>query len=177
MGEFWRLVGATILGALISFGTTFFFERRKEERAERAEEQARERQLRQAVRLVWGELLDSSVMVDTAIEYKEWWSNPPHDVTQRLWIANQATLAALIDDEEIWATLGMTYFWVTNFNVWLSMARDGRESFSDRKQVVREPISDLTITATWEKELNSLAEEIRYAMEALKPIVNAEASS
>ena len=54
MGEFWRLVGATILGALISFGTTFFFERRKEQRAEHAEAQRRSEELRQATRLVLG---------------------------------------------------------------------------------------------------------------------------
>jgi hypothetical protein len=37
VGEFWRLAGAALLGAVISCGTTLYVERRKERRAERQE--------------------------------------------------------------------------------------------------------------------------------------------
>jgi hypothetical protein len=42
VGEFWRLAGAALLGAVISCGTTLYVERRKERRAERQEAQQRD---------------------------------------------------------------------------------------------------------------------------------------
>jgi hypothetical protein len=72
VGEFWRLVGATILGALISFGTTFFFERRKEQRTEAVEKEARARLLRQAERLVSEELFNISSEIEQTLEDRQW---------------------------------------------------------------------------------------------------------
>lgn len=116
MGEFSRTVAAIVVGALISFGTTFYFDRRKEQRAERQEAKERERQLRQAARLVWGELLDISVAIDGALDNEEWWSTPPHDLSSKLWSDHRATLAALLEDEYLWSDLIAAYSSVAYFS-------------------------------------------------------------
>jgi hypothetical protein len=51
VGEFLRLAAAGLLGAMITFATTLYFERRKEQRAERQEAQDLARQQRQVLRL------------------------------------------------------------------------------------------------------------------------------
>jgi hypothetical protein len=70
VGEFLRLAGAALLGAMISFGTTLYFERRKERRAERQEAQEHARQRRQALRLVWSELNEMHAAIDVALAKK-----------------------------------------------------------------------------------------------------------
>ena len=85
MGEFFRLAGAALLGATISFGTTLYFERRKERRAECQEAQEHARQRRQALRLVWSELHQMCAAIDLALTKQHWWTDPPHDLPQQLW--------------------------------------------------------------------------------------------
>ena len=86
MGEFLRLVAATLLGALISFGTTYYFERRKERATQMVTIRQEQRQLQQAARLVMDELEANSGILFTASEDSQWWSNPPRDLSQRLWL-------------------------------------------------------------------------------------------
>lgn len=169
MGEFLRLVAATLLGALISFGTTYYFERRKERAAQIVTMRQDQRQLQQASRLVMDELQANSGMLRSASEDNQWWSSPPRDLSQRLWLEYQATLAALAG-EEAWDTLSLTYFFQTQFNVSLSMAREGEDGYGPLTSVehVLEPITDIEMTEAWRTEVDSLLEEIERAESALR---------
>jgi hypothetical protein len=102
MGEFFRLVAATILGALISFGTTFDFDRRKEHREQSILNAEHSRRLRQAARLVWDELVNASVLLDAAQSNGKWWTDPPYDLNQEMWAAHGPTLAELVEDQNLW---------------------------------------------------------------------------
>jgi hypothetical protein len=116
MGEFWRLVAATVLGALISFGATFYFERRKEQRAEQAEEQRRRKELRRATRLVLDELRASLLLLERAVAGQQWWSNPPHDLEQYAWLEYRATLALEIEEEVEWGRIIAAYVEIGDLN-------------------------------------------------------------
>jgi hypothetical protein len=160
VGEFIRLTAATLLGALISFGTTFYFERRKELRSERQEARERDRQLRQAARLVWGELLDIATAIESALDGEEWWTSPPHDLSHQLWTDHRATIAALLEDENLWETLVTAYSSVADFNVALAMGREGKEA----------PITGSSVSSGWQGLLEEVLKPVRPAIDALRPI-------
>ena len=166
MDEFWRLVGATVLGALISFGTIFFFERRREERTEAAEKQQSALQLRQAIRLVEEELLDITLTIDTACDNGAWWSSPPYQLRQVLWTEHRAALAYLLDDREVWDYLTTASTEITKFNARLKAASDGREIISDIGTRL-DPISRYDITDAWDQELRHLNGPIQHVFEKL----------
>jgi hypothetical protein len=85
VGEFWRLVGAILLGALISFGTTLYFEWRKERRADKKEKHETERRLLQAGRLVYEELNNAWIVLNQASDIELWWSDPPYALESSAW--------------------------------------------------------------------------------------------
>ena len=168
MGEFFRTVGAIVLGALISFGTTFYFERRKEQRAEHQEAKERDRQLRQALRLVWTELTEAYAEIDTALEDKHWWTDPPHDLSQQLWATYRPALAAFLDGHA-WDHVAKAYGEITCFNRYLTIARDGKESIHHGNQYL-EPIDCCDIAEFWQQRLGRTRSPIERAIEALRPI-------
>jgi hypothetical protein len=168
MGEFFRTVGAIVLGALISFGTTFYFERRKEQRAEYQETKERDRQLRQALRLVWTELTHAYDEIDTALEDKHWWTDPPHDLSQQLWATYRPALAAFLDGHA-WDHLADAYGEIACFNRHLTIARDGKDSIHHGNQYL-EPINCCDITEFWQHHLVRTRSPIEQAIEALRPI-------
>jgi hypothetical protein len=176
VGEFWRLVGATLLGALISFGTTFYFERRKEQRAERAEQQERGRQLRQAGRLVYEELNNAWIVLDRTTDTEVWWSDPPHDLESSAWDEYKATLARLLD-KDAWSAVGDAYSSMAEFNMRLAMGREGKEVPSpvldpppDEEEgfvSYLEPIRDKFPTSEWALEVLYVFERVDAAMKLL----------
>ena len=80
MSEFLRLFLATTLGAMVSFGTTFYFQRHKEHQEEEQATAAAARELRRALRLVSDELLDNLATIAVAREAEIWWALPPADL-------------------------------------------------------------------------------------------------
>jgi hypothetical protein len=99
MGEFVRLVVAAMLGAGISFGTTWFFERRREKAAAALAREQVGRELCQASRLVWAELMEIGVDLHDALERHVWWSVPPRALPTEAWRDHRTTLAAHLDTE------------------------------------------------------------------------------
>jgi hypothetical protein len=169
VGEFIRLTAATILGALISFGTTFFFERRKEQRTEQAERHQDERQLRQALRLVWEELIDTSCELDAAVENGHWWSDPPHDLKTQRWDTYGPILAALID-EGSWSGLTYAYATISDFNVSLAMARNGKEIADTITGANRGAIDGSVMSEAWRESINRAHTTIWWGIETLRPL-------
>jgi hypothetical protein len=170
MGEFIRLTAATLLGALISFGTTYYFERRKEQRTERQAKQETDRQLRQALRLVRDELIDASEEIQTARDSHLWWSSPPHDLRLSLWTEHRATLAALLDDHDAWFFITTAYSAIVDFIVTLGMAKEGKAPFS-RVIGTLEPIEGSEISSAWDRELRNLNNVIEQALAPLEGLV------
>lgn len=169
MGEFLRLSGAALLGAMISFATTFYFERRKEQLAERQEAHEHARQQRQALRLVWSELDEMCAAIDVALANKHWWTDPPHNLNQQHWHAYRATLAELLDDHA-WRHLAKAHGKVTAFNGLLAMGRDGKESVHNGNQYI-ELINCCDLTEFWQQQLFNIQDPISWAVEALQPIL------
>ena len=85
MGEFWRLVGATLLGALISFGTTYYFERRKERATQVVTMQQDQRQLQQAARLVMDELQANGGLLDSALHGESCGGQTPRTISRTVY--------------------------------------------------------------------------------------------
>lgn len=168
MGEFWRLVGATILGALISFGTTFFFERRKEQRTEAVEKEARARLLRQAERLVSEELFNISSEIEQTLEDRQWWSNPPFELGQDLWYEYRPVLADLVDHELNGDRITTVYNTIADFNVKLRMAKEGNGRIGALGSKLT-TIDGSQITEDWDEELRRLSNTIEMAFVALHP--------
>jgi hypothetical protein len=108
VGEFLRFVVAILVGALISFGTTLYFERRKERRADRLDREGRERELRQAGRLVYEELNNAWIVLNQTTDTELWWSSPPYDLDSSAWHEHKATLARLLD-KDTWSAVGEAY--------------------------------------------------------------------
>jgi hypothetical protein len=175
MGEFIRLTAATLLGALISFGTTFYFERRKEQRGERLEARERDRQLQQAIRLVLRELVEASLSIDGALEEEHWWSDPPHDLNQRLWLEYRPVLAALLDTDG-WDQVVMAHDGIACFNVLLATARDNKDSIHHGNQHV-EPLDCCDISEFWQRRLVETRTPIEEAIDSLRPLRRAPAQS
>jgi hypothetical protein len=175
VGEFLRLVAATLLGALISFGTTYYFERRKERATQMVTMRQDQRKLQLAARLVRDELQANGAILFSAADDNQWWSYPPHDVSQRLWLEYQATLAALVG-QKTWDTLSLTYSFQTQFNVSLSMAREGKEGYGlhTTEKHVLEPITDLVMTEAWRMEVEGLVQEIGRADDALGSVTSTD---
>jgi hypothetical protein len=168
MGEFFRTAGAIVLGALISFGTTFYFERRKEQRTEHQDAKERDRQLRQALRLVWTELTEAYAEIHTALDDKHWWTDPPHDLSQQLWTAYRPALAAFLDGHA-WDHLAEAYGEIACFNRRLAIGRDGKNSIHHGNQYL-EPIDCCNLTEFWQQHLMRTRSPIERAIEALRPI-------
>jgi hypothetical protein len=173
VGEFWRLVGATMLGALISFGTTFFFERRKEKRTEAVEKEARARLLRQAIRLVSEELLNISVEIELALEDRQWWANPPFELGQDLWHEYRPVLADLVDNDQNWDIITSVYNTIADFNVRLRMAKEGNGRIGALGSTLT-TIDGGQITEAWDEELRRLSNTIETALIVLRPARKAE---
>jgi hypothetical protein len=170
VGDSIQNAGLIVLGALISFGTTHHFERRKDKRAERAERQQDERQLRQALRLVLYELVDTSAEIGWALECGQWWSDPPHDLRQRRWSTYEPILAALLDDYA-WSRLSVAHAEISDFNVQLAMARDGKEVLDHDTGLSRGTIDSSAMSEAWQQSLERTHTPIRWGIEALRPIV------
>lgn len=66
MSEFLRLFLARLLGAGVSFGTTLYFQRRKELVDRGHTEAADRRELRRALRLVRDELIENETTIEVA---------------------------------------------------------------------------------------------------------------
>jgi hypothetical protein len=168
MDEFFRLVGVALLSVLTSFATTFYLERRKEQRAEHQEVKERDRQLRQALRLVSTELTEIYAEINAALEDKHWWTYPPHDLSQRLWAEYSPILANFLDGYA-WDHLAEAYAEIACFNRLLIIGRDGKDSIHGGNQYL-EPIECCNITEFWQQHLIRTRRPIETAIEALRPI-------
>jgi hypothetical protein len=174
VGEFWRTVGALLLGAIISFGATFYFEWRKERRTDRTEQQGREREPRQAGRLVYEELNDAWIVLNQTTDTELWWSSPPYDLDSSVWHEYKATLARLLD-KDTWSAVGAAYSSMVAFNVRLAMAKGGKEVLSsillemeEASEAILEPIQDNFVTDAWMVEVFEVYERVVYAMKLLE---------
>ena len=124
MSEFARLVVAVLLGAGISFGTTLFFERRREKTTARLAQEHDDRDLRRAARLVWSELLEIGANLYEAVDRSRWWSVPPAALPTEAWTDNRSTLATHLDDKA-WETVALGYSSVHELNIFLdSISQD-----------------------------------------------------
>jgi hypothetical protein len=157
VGEFWRLVGATLLGALISFGTTFYFERRKEQRAEQAEEHQRRKRIRQATRLVLEELQANWMLLEWASE-GQWWSNPPHDLDQHVWREYRATLALEMEDEFEWERVTTAQVKIEDLNRRLLISKTEGASTRNFQGSIADP---------WVRLINDIRDPVRHGVDAL----------
>jgi hypothetical protein len=126
MSEFLRLFLATLLGAGVSFGTTFYFQRRKELLDRGHAEEADRRELRRALRLVGDELVESEATIAIAREAETWWNFPPTDLSAELWQEWRSTLADLLDDHGPWDHISNAFAEVADLNLKLAMFRAGR---------------------------------------------------
>jgi hypothetical protein len=172
MGEFWRLFGATLLGAIVSFGATFYFEWRKERRTDKKDRQETERQLLQAGRLVYEELNNAWIVLDRTIDTDVWWSSPPYDLDLSAYDTHKATLARLLD-KDTWSAVSTAYSGIAEFNKRLAMGREGKEvpspvlEVEDDSEPMLEPIQGKFTTDAWKLELLYLYEWVDPAMELL----------
>jgi hypothetical protein len=172
VGEFWRTVGALLLGAIISFGVTFYFEWRKERRTDKTEQQGRERELRQAGRLVYEELNNAWIVLNQTTDTELWWSSPPYDLDSSGWHEYRATLARLLD-KDTWSAISAAYSSMVAFNVRLAMAKGGKEVLSpileteEASEAILEPIQDRFVTDAWMVEVFEVYERVDQAMELL----------
>jgi hypothetical protein len=107
--------------------------------------------------------------IEVALAKKHWWTDPPHDLPQQLWNAYRATLAELLDDRA-WSQLAEAHGKIAAFNGLLTMGRDGKESIHHGNQDI-ELIDCCDITEFWQQQLLTTQDPIRWAVEALHPIV------
>jgi hypothetical protein len=77
--------------------------------------------------ITWTELTDAYDEIDTALEDKHWWTDPPHDLSQQLWATYRPALAAFLDGHA-WDHLADAYGEIACFNRHLTIARDGKDS-------------------------------------------------
>jgi hypothetical protein len=157
---------------MITFTTTLYFERRKEQRAERQEAQEHARLRRQALRLVWSELDEMDAAIEVALDKNHWWTDPPHNLPQQHWQSCRATLAELLDDQA-WSRLAKAHGMVGAFNRLLTMGRDGKEAIHHGNQYI-ELIECCDITEFWQRQLLSVQDPIKRAVDVLNPIVQPE---
>jgi hypothetical protein len=127
MSEFLRLFLATLLGAGVSFGTTLYFQRRKEILDQRRAEEADERELRKGLRLVRDELIDNETTISIARQAQMWWALPPYDLPVELWEEWRSSLADLLEEQRAWGYLSTAFSEVNRLNQKLAMFRAGRE--------------------------------------------------
>jgi hypothetical protein len=138
----------------------------KEQRAEKAEQQETERQLREATRLVSDELSNISLTIGTARDSEIWWSNPPHDLESSAWRNHKTTLASLIDDDT-WSNVRDAYSALADFNVRLGMGREGKEVTSPLVDEVLPAIHDQLVADAWLAEMGDLLDYVDEARKVL----------
>ena len=141
-------------------------------RGERQEAQQRDRQLRQALRLVWTELNETCTAIDVALEKKHWWTDPPQDLPQQVWDTYRATLADLLDDRN-WSHLSEAHGKIAAFNGLLATGRDGHESIHHGNQYI-ELIDCCDLSELWQQHLETTQNPIRSAVQAVHPILHPE---
>jgi hypothetical protein len=165
MSEFLRLFLATILGAVVSFGTTFYFQHRRERLEQQKAAAAEKRELRRALRLVRDELLDNLATVALAREAENWWALPPTDLSIDQWQKWQSTLADLLDDNHTWSEISSTYSETIDLNLKLAMFRRGQAFPNDMASYLAEepvlnegwsPRHDGNISPQWDDTLMRL---------------------
>jgi hypothetical protein len=126
MSEFIRLFLATMLGASVSFGTTLYFQRRKEIHDLNREQGNDQRELRRALRLVRDELVENEASISIAREAETWWSFPPGDLSVELWEEWRSALADLLESQGVWGNLSGAFSEIADLNLKLAMFRSGR---------------------------------------------------
>jgi hypothetical protein len=182
MGEFVRLGGATILGALIAFGSTFFFERRREMFAAAKRFEANRVQMRQAARLVFQELLEVASSVQLACDANEplqrWWVSPPTDLPTAAWREYRGVLASWMVDDDDWHWLAGAYGAVDRLNQQVEAYRSGQRVIGNEGEL---PPYDGTgelgaVPESWQEELRLHLGEIEYGIELVRPLLQKEDS-
>jgi hypothetical protein len=173
MWEYIGDFGLILLGALISLGTTFVTERRKEQRVDKKEQQEQERELRQAGRLVYEELNNAWIVLRQTKETEVWWSTPPYDLELSAWDKYKEELAGRLD-KDTWSEVTSAYTGMAYFNRHLAMSREGIEVVpsplqeeDEGSERVLEPIQDKYATQDWLLEVLYLYEWVDGAMELL----------
>lgn len=137
MSEFLRLFLATLLGAGVSFGTTLYFQRRKEILDQEHTKEANQRELRRALRLVRDELIENRTTISIAREAEVWWSFPPSDLSVELWEEWRSTLADLLDEQRVWGSLSGAFAEIADLNLKLAMFRAGRQYPNDMASYIK----------------------------------------
>ncbi len=181
MSEFLRLFLATTLGATVSFGTTFYFQRHKEGLEQQQATAANERELRRALRLVSDEVLDNLATIAVAREAAIWWALPPTDLAIDLWKKWQSTLADLLDDDSTWEALAGAYSETIDLNLKLEMFRRGQKfpnslaSYIAHEEVFNEgwdPTHAGAISPQWDDTLMRVETVLEWANYAIAPLLS-----
>jgi hypothetical protein len=172
VGEFWQFVGATLLGALVSFGATFYFEWRKERRVDKKEQQKTERQLLEAGRLVYEELNNAWIVLNQTSDTELWWSSPPYNLESSAWGEYKATLAELLDIDT-WSVVSSAYSSIGDFNRRVAIASEGMEvpspilEVDEGSEPMLEPIQGKFVTDAWHIEVLDLYGWVDRTMDSL----------
>lgn len=180
MSEFLRLFFATLLGAGVSFGTTLYFQRRKETLDRERAKEADNRELRRALRLVRDELIENGATIEVAREAQTWWSFPPNDLSVEPWQDWRSSLADLLDEQGAWSFLSSAFSEINDFNLKLAMFRAGREYPSEmashlgHQNVYNEGWSERhsgEITPQWDDALMRLQTALEWGERAISPLL------
>lgn len=152
---FFGLVGV-LVGAVIATVGDWLLERHRDDRAEAAENTVRQRQLREAARLVDLELSDAESIIGESIYRTRWW-DPGRQFSSDVFSTHRSTLAVELEDDD-WSRLATAYFGLNELN-W----RHSRAAL-DRQNARGGGFDDDVIF-----ELRSWAESIFEARKALAP--------
>ena len=96
-----------LVGAIITFLSSFYLERRRERQQREREEESLATELRTAARLIEEELARASGASHIVSESKKWW-HPSGVVTITAWAQHRAVLAGQISDKD-WKSLRLAY--------------------------------------------------------------------
>lgn len=180
MSEFLRLFLATLLGAGVSFGTTLYFQRRKEVLDRKRVDEGDRRELRRALRLVRDELIENEATIEIAREAETWWSFPPTDLSVELWEEWRSTLADLLDDQGTWADISSAFSEIADLNLKLAMFRSGRRypnemaSYIKQKKIYNEGWSENhngDISPQWDDLLMRIQSALEVGTRAISPFL------
>jgi hypothetical protein len=180
MSEFFRLFLATLLGAGVSFGTTLYFQRRRETLDRERAREADSRELRRALRLVRDELIDNEATISIAREAQTWWSFPPSDLSVELWEEWRSALADLLEEQRVWGDLSDAFAEIADLNLKLAMFRAGRKYPNEMASHIQESpvynegwsVSHMgNISPQWDDTLMRVQSAVEYGSYAIWPFL------